>query len=252
MHAASVFCASLLGLSPLLSPARADEVVFATGDPYGGPIGVTGFDVHTGQSVAIRFSPSRDCTLTEVSLWLMANTQPGQEIAPTVTVSLREDAGLVGGMVSPPAASMVMWTCGVSGEPFAPARHTLACGEERTLVAGRQYWIVAESSCTLHRNPVWNWSGQGSGVVALRGSSGGWSAMQGVAVGVEVRGETCGSADFNGDGDFGTDQDIEAFFACLAGSCCAACGTSDFNRDGDFGTDQDIEAFFRVLSGAGC
>jgi hypothetical protein len=63
---------------------------------------------------------------------------------------------------------------------------------------------------------------------------------------------TCGSQDFNGDGDFGTDADIEAFFACLAGHCCAACGTADFNGDGDFGTDQDIEGFFRVLSGGLC
>jgi hypothetical protein len=64
----------------------------------------------------------------------------------------------------------------------------------------------------------------------------------------------CGTADFNGDSDFGTDQDIEAFFACLAGSCCPSCfpGGADFNRDGDSGTDQDIEAFFRVLSGGPC
>jgi hypothetical protein len=58
--------------------------------------------------------------------------------------------------------------------------------------------------------------------------------------------------DFNNDGDFGTDQDIEAFFACLAGNCCGLCGTADFNGDGDTGTDQDIEAFFRVLSGSPC
>jgi hypothetical protein len=62
----------------------------------------------------------------------------------------------------------------------------------------------------------------------------------------------CCSSDFNGDGDFGTDQDIEAFFACLAGNCCAACQGADFNHDGDFGTDQDIEAFFRVLAGGSC
>jgi hypothetical protein len=60
------------------------------------------------------------------------------------------------------------------------------------------------------------------------------------------------SSDFNHDGDFGTDQDIEAFFACLAGHCCATCGTADFNGDGDFGTDQDIESFFRVLAGGAC
>jgi YVTN family beta-propeller protein len=62
----------------------------------------------------------------------------------------------------------------------------------------------------------------------------------------------CGSADFNNDGDVGTDADIEAFFACLAGSCCDTCGTADFNADGDVGTDADIEAFFRVLAGGNC
>jgi hypothetical protein len=60
------------------------------------------------------------------------------------------------------------------------------------------------------------------------------------------------SADFNGDGDIGTDADIEAFFACLGGNCCTTCGTADFNGDGDVGTDADIEAFFRVLAGGGC
>jgi probable HAF family extracellular repeat protein len=63
---------------------------------------------------------------------------------------------------------------------------------------------------------------------------------------------TINSADFNGDGDVGTDSDIEAFFACLGGNCCAACGSADFNGDGDVGTDADIESFFRVLAGGAC
>jgi hypothetical protein len=62
---------------------------------------------------------------------------------------------------------------------------------------------------------------------------------------------TC-TADFNHDGDYGTDADIEAFFACLGGNCCQTCGTADFNGDGDVGTDADINAFFRVLGGGGC
>jgi hypothetical protein len=64
----------------------------------------------------------------------------------------------------------------------------------------------------------------------------------------------CGSADFNCDGDGGTDTDIEAFFACLAGSCPAfpCTSNSDFNGDADPGTDADIEAFFRVLAGGTC
>jgi hypothetical protein len=60
------------------------------------------------------------------------------------------------------------------------------------------------------------------------------------------------SGDFNNDGDVGTDADIEAFFACLAGNCCATCGRADFNGDGDIGTDADIESFFRVLAGGSC
>ncbi|HYE62278.1 MAG TPA: hypothetical protein VD997_09795 [Phycisphaerales bacterium] len=61
-----------------------------------------------------------------------------------------------------------------------------------------------------------------------------------------------GTSDFNGDGDSGTDQDIEAFFACIGGTCCPTCGSADFNADGDVATDGDIEAFFRVLSGGSC
>ncbi len=64
----------------------------------------------------------------------------------------------------------------------------------------------------------------------------------------------CESVDFNCDGDVGTDTDIEAFFACIAGACppppCQ--NTSDFNNDGDLGTDADIEAFFSVLAGNPC
>jgi uncharacterized membrane protein len=62
----------------------------------------------------------------------------------------------------------------------------------------------------------------------------------------------CGGADFNHDGDARTDADIEAFFACLAGHCCATCDSADFNGDGDSGTDADIESFFRVLAGGPC
>ena len=67
-------------------------------------------------------------------------------------------------------------------------------------------------------------------------------------------GNECGPQDYNCGGDSGPDQDIEAFFACLGGTCCETCYCqgSDFNGDGDFGTDQDIEAFFRVLGGNPC
>jgi len=59
------------------------------------------------------------------------------------------------------------------------------------------------------------------------------------------------AADFDGDGDRGTDLDIEAFFGCLGGACCETCLTADIDGDGDTGTDLDIEAFFRALGGGG-
>jgi hypothetical protein len=64
----------------------------------------------------------------------------------------------------------------------------------------------------------------------------------------------CGTADFDGDGDVGTDADIEACFACLGGHCCDTCFElgADFDADGDVGTDADIESFFRVLAGGDC
>jgi hypothetical protein len=65
--------------------------------------------------------------------------------------------------------------------------------------------------------------------------------------------DVCCRSDYDGDGDTGTDFDIQAFFACLGGNCCATCpGDADFNCDGDAGTDADIESFFRVLAGGNC
>lgn len=58
-----------------------------------------------------------------------------------------------------------------------------------------------------------------------------------------------GPADPNCDGDLGTDADIDAFFACLSGHCCATC-TADFNGDGDLGTDSDIAAFWAAFGGS--
>ncbi len=87
-----------------------------------------------------------------------------------------------------------------------------------------------------------------------RNGSQGYNFALTVAVSWNSCPSVCGTADFNCDGDVGTDADIEAFFACLSGVCPALpCRNSaDFNGDGDVGTDADIEAFFRVLGGGTC
>jgi hypothetical protein len=90
----------------------------------------------------------------------------------------------------------------------------------------------------------WNNTGSGTGTYVISFTGVGGTACR----------PHCGSADFNCDGDIGTDSDISAFFGCLAGACppppCTS--TADFNGDGDLGTDADIEAFFRVLAGGSC
>ena len=109
------------------------------------------------------------------------------------------------------------------------------------------------SSGTLSNGEV-TWNGV-SGVITSAGAPvADASVLSGSGVNWLVPWTPCGSADFDGDGDVGTDADIEAFFACLAGNCCATCfgGGADFNGDGDIGTDADIEAFFRVLAGGDC
>lgn len=116
------------------------------------------------------------------------------------------------------------------------------------------YWVPQQVGQSL------TWSGRAPGNVAAGQMR--WSALFG-QLRPTIQFEpallvpcppACGTADFNGDGDVGTDQDIEAFFRCLAGTCCASCYPlgADFNADGDSGTDQDIESFFRVLAGGHC
>ncbi len=91
-------------------------------------------------------------------------------------------------------------------------------------------------------------------VIGARGDAAGGTNTGAVFVYRPACGPVCGSADYDCDGDVGTDADIEAFFRCLAGDCppSPCTSTSDFNGDGDIGTDADIEAFFRVLAGGSC
>jgi len=95
----------------------------------------------------------------------------------------------------------------------------------------------------------------GTSAVTICGSDiGSGNTARMVSFVVSTCGPSCDSADFDCDGDVGTDFDIQAFFRCLAGNCPSApcTNSADFNHDGDVGTDADIEAFFRVLAGNPC
>jgi hypothetical protein len=113
--------------------------------------------------------------------------------------------------------------------------------------AARSYDLSAQAGQTVRIE--WDFDSANNLQNAFRG----WQVddVRVVAPTVVCR-SACGTADFDGDGDSATDADIEAFFACLAGSCCSTCGSADFNADGDSATDADIESFFRVLAGGAC
>ena len=75
----------------------------------------------------------------------------------------------------------------------------------------------------------------------------------GVRVTYDLHGATltivqgCGTADFNCDGDTGTDQDIEAFFACLAGNCPPAPCTSSADFNNSMATSGQMRRYRVVL-----
>ncbi|HYF13986.1 MAG TPA: hypothetical protein VD971_02810 [Phycisphaerales bacterium] len=64
----------------------------------------------------------------------------------------------------------------------------------------------------------------------------------------------CDSIDFNGDGLFPDNTDLEDFLSVFGGGPCTTgmCGDTDFNNDGLFPDNVDIEALFSVFGGGNC
>ncbi|HYF15572.1 MAG TPA: S8 family serine peptidase [Phycisphaerales bacterium] len=64
----------------------------------------------------------------------------------------------------------------------------------------------------------------------------------------------CDSIDFNGDGLFPDNQDLEDFFNVFGGGACSTgdCNDVDFNNDGLFPDNEDLETYLRVFGGGNC
>ncbi|HYF16214.1 MAG TPA: L-type lectin-domain containing protein [Phycisphaerales bacterium] len=66
----------------------------------------------------------------------------------------------------------------------------------------------------------------------------------------------CNSIDFNNDGLFPDNADLEEFLSVFGGAPCAGAGYNcdpiDFNNDGLFPDNADLEAFFSVFGGGPC
>jgi len=124
------------------------------------------------------------------------------------------------------------------------------------LAEGR-YWLRIEAN-----DPV-NYGGSiNHGFSGLpsrsRGSSGNFT---GAATPVALRltqgagcPPACDPIDFNGDGLFPDNSDLEDFLSVFGGGACSTgtCGDIDFNNDGLFPDNTDIEEFFDVFGGGAC
>ncbi|MCI0362479.1 MAG: hypothetical protein L0Y44_09580 [Phycisphaerales bacterium] len=154
---------ALASLSAISSHASADPV-YATNGPFGGPFGLIGFDVSQAQSVGLRFIPSADYTLDEISVWFMNNDFSGA-IHPTVTLTVRTDNPADGTSV-PSQEILETFTFIVSADGWNPVSETVMSVKHPVLEAGVKYWIVCESDAQAGLNGVWNWATAQSGFMS--------------------------------------------------------------------------------------
>jgi hypothetical protein len=212
--------------------------------------------------VSDNFPVAGAATITRVQFWGgYAQVTPGNTQGFMIRF-YNDNAGTVGSLISTQDITTFTEVADYTNGSGA-SRYLTTCDLTTpvSLPAAGQYWISVVGIIDRgggSTEPQWSWVAATTLTPPMaRQMFFGSSLTTNSDVSFIIEGNTgpaCGTSDFNGDGDFGTDQDIEAFFACLAGVCCPTCysGGSDFNGDGDFGTDQDIEAFFRVLAGGAC
>lgn len=117
-----------------------------------GWFGFVGYDLYTGQSVALGFTPQTTCTLDDVGVWIMSNDfdAPGR----TFTLTLRES--MPGSNNGIPSASVIeSWDVATSAVGWTPVLETVNSVLHPTLSAGVQYFIVAESTEPAGYDPCW-------------------------------------------------------------------------------------------------
>ncbi|MBY0308221.1 MAG: hypothetical protein K2Q09_05725 [Phycisphaerales bacterium] len=174
-------------LTALASAAYA-QPVFETNDPFGGWLGLNGFDVFAEQKVAARFIPASGATLTSVSIWFMSNDDAGTT-PQTVTVSLRTDAAS-GEFASVPSGTVLeSWTTDLPIAGWNPELITFDSSAHPALASGQRYWIVAESNLPAFVDPIWCWSSEGNEFTATaNGLDAPWTSGSGAALALVVEG----------------------------------------------------------------
>jgi hypothetical protein len=214
----------IVGACLVCIPAAKADIIFQTNDPFGGFLGLNGFDVSDAQSVAARFIPATDYTLDQIQIWFMSNNFEGN-IPQAVTVTLRTDTDPEGEFVSVPSEEILeTWTLNLDVHSWDPILQDFNSQTHPALHAGARYWIVAESPVAAGQSPVWCWSSSGNEFTAT--NMGSWQSGSGAAIGVVVNGTPACQADFNHDGtlDFFDYLDFVDAFA-------ASNTSADYNGD---------------------
>jgi hypothetical protein len=214
---------------------RAD-IIFETHDPFGGPFGITGFDVSSGQSVAARFEPDGEHSLDRIRLWLWNNDENGRE--PQIDIKLETDDSATGES-RPSGVVLESWTFNVPGSGvFNPILYVFESASHVAIHGGQRYWITARSPAPPGGNPVWAWAALDSGFMSLidHASTDQWSnAASGAVASYIVEGTPSGGTPGDIDGDGDVDLSDLAIFLSVFGLCEGAPGfvpAADINGDG--------------------
>ncbi|MFG0328409.1 MAG: choice-of-anchor R domain-containing protein [Phycisphaerales bacterium] len=163
-------CSLALATAALGATAQAD-VIYATGDPFGGWFGVLGFDISEHQAIGVRVEPVGEHTLDQISLWLWHNG-PTSTSFPNVTVTLRAGDG----GARPTNDILETWIIDVSSAgTFNPQLFTVQSSVRPVLESGADYWIVAEApDAPGGNNPVWAVAQPGYGFMSIGDGQGRW------------------------------------------------------------------------------
>lgn len=220
-------------IAAALAASASADVIYQTNNPFGGFLGINGFDVFAQQSVATRFTPGDDYTLDGFSVWLWNNDESGG--TPAMTFTLRTDDAS-NGESRPSDTILETWTFNLPNTGvFNPQEYFFTSTTYAALANGTRYWIAAESPAPGGADPVWAWAANDSGVSTnTDGQTGEWypAPEEGAVATLTVTGTL---SDYGRPGDVDGDSDVDiADLAALLASFGCCDGDAAYNASADF------------------
>jgi hypothetical protein len=155
-----------LSVAAVFAAGASAEVIYETTGPFGGPFGLWGADVFTGQAVAQRFESPGQYRLDLARLWMMSNDFAGT-VDEFMTVSVQTDAGGPGESY-PSGLALATVTIEITAIGWDPVLEQITYAERPWIFPGERYWVVCESQAAGGEDPVWTFASEGLGFNAFR------------------------------------------------------------------------------------